>query len=184
MFNDTVSVGSNEAQLSKNEIFHILQNSRRRHVLQYLVTTTGPAQISDVAEQVAAWEYDTTVEEITSQQRQRVYISLYQSHLSKLAEFDLITYDRESGRIESAPTIDQLARYLDEDEISAQSAASTQPWVWYYTVSTGVSALLIGVVWTDIGMINQLIGGRLALVITLIYTSMTVAMAANSYYAT
>lgn len=181
MSDDTVSADSNDAPLSKNEIFHILQNPRRRHVLQYLVTTIGPAQISDVAEQIAAWEYETTVEEITSQQRQRVYISLYQSHLPKLAEFDLITYDRNSGSIEQTPTINQLARYLDRDEMRAQSNDNTRPWVWYYTVSTGVSALLIGVAWADFGMISQLVHGRLALVILLLYTSVTAAMAVDSY---
>lgn len=184
MSDDTVSADSNNALLSKDEIFHLLQNSRRRHVLQYLITTNCPAQISDIAEQIAAWEYEVPVEDITSKQRQRIYISLYQSHLSKLAEFDLITYDRNSGRIESTPTTNQLARYLDQDEMPAQSAASTQPWLWYYTVSTGVSALLIGVVWANVGIISQLVNGRLALVITLLYTSVTIAMAADSYYAT
>lgn len=184
MSDDTVNVDNNDASLSKEKMFHLLQNSRRRHVLQYLVTTNGPAQISDVAEQVAAWEYEAPVEELTSQQRQRVYISLYQSHLPKLAEFNLITYDRNRGSIEQTSTINQLARYLDRAEIPAQSAASTRTWVWCYTVSIGVSVLLIGVVWADIGTISQLVRGRIALVILLLYTSVTVAMAADSYGAT
>lgn len=40
--------------LSKEEIFHLLQNSRRRQALQFLLETNGMVQISEMAEQIAA----------------------------------------------------------------------------------------------------------------------------------
>lgn len=47
---------SKNGSLSKQEIFHLLQNSRRRQVLQFLLETNGTVQISEMAEQIAAWE--------------------------------------------------------------------------------------------------------------------------------
>lgn len=171
-----------DTPLSKNEIFHLLQNSRRRHVVQYLANSDGPVQTGDVAEQIAAWEYGTTVAEVTPQQRQRIYISLYQSHLSKLATSGLITYNQSKGIIEATPKIDQITRYLDRDETPTQSNDATQRWVWYYAGATVISGLLIGLAWADFGVSSQLFGsGRLGLIITFLYTSVTAAMAADSY---
>lgn len=55
--------------LSKDDIFHLLQNERRRKVLEYLDRLEGPVRMRDVAEQVAAWEHDTRVKLLESDQR-------------------------------------------------------------------------------------------------------------------
>ena len=113
----TDSDGSSQsAILSTDETFHILQNERRRRVLQYLAETEGPVQMPDIAEQIAAVEHDTTVHQLTSTQRQRVYIALYQSYLPKLADFGLITYNQNRGIVERTRAADQVMRYLDPDE--------------------------------------------------------------------
>lgn len=172
---------SSDTPLSKEEMFRLLQNSRRRHVLQYLVDSEGSVQIGDVSEQIAAWESGTSVEDITPQQRQRVYIALYQSHLPKLATAGLITYNQSKGIIEGTPKIDRITQYLDRDETPAQSNDATRKWVWYYAGVTVISLLLIGLAWADVGVISQVGSGRLDLIITLLYASVTVAMAADSY---
>lgn len=51
----------------------------------------------DVAEQVAVWEHDTTVAQLTSDERQRVCISLYQPHLETLEEARVIAYNKPCG---------------------------------------------------------------------------------------
>ncbi|WP_336362021.1 DUF7344 domain-containing protein [Halalkalicoccus salilacus] len=167
--------------LSKEEMFRLLQNSRRRHVLQYLIDSDGAVQIGDVSEQIAAWESGTSVADITPQQRQRVYIALYQSHLPKLASADLITYNQSKGIIEGTPKIDRITPYLDRDETPAQSNDATRKWVRYYAGVTVISLLLIGLTWADVGIISQVGSGRLGLIITLLYASVTVAMAVDSY---
>lgn len=181
MGDDTEGAANQDNTLSKDEIFHVLQNDRRRRVLQYLVDTDGPVQMGDIAEQITAWEYGTNVEEITSEQRQRVYIALYQSHLPKLAEFGLVTYNQHQGIVEQTPHINQVTRYLDQDETPSQSENTTRKWTWYYAYLTGINILLISLTWLDSGLISLLLNGRLALIITLLYASMTVAMAADSY---
>lgn len=60
--------------------FHLLQNSRRRAVLRYLLDRDRTVHtIDDMTDQVAAWETPSAA--VPPAARQRVYISLYQIHL-------------------------------------------------------------------------------------------------------
>lgn len=168
---------SRASSLSKDDTFHILQNERRRRVLQYLSDAEGPVDMRDIAEQVAAWEHDTTVQQLTSDQRQRVYIALYQSHLPKLADFGLITYNRSRGVVERTPLADQIAWYLDEENGTEEPTGARDDWVRYYVGVTVLSLLLIGVVWLGVVPSTLLSNVGLAVVITLLYAAVTAAMA-------
>lgn len=168
--NDAVGVAPSDHSLSMDDTFHILQNERRRRVLQYLSNTEGPVNMRDIAEQVAAWEHDTTVQQLTSDQRQRVYIALYQSHLPKLADFDLITYNRSRGVVERTPLADQVAHYLNGADDSERAAADTK-WTQYYGGATALSIVLIGLAWLGTVPFSSL---GLATLITVMYTVVTV----------
>lgn len=100
--------------LPRDDLFHLLSNQRRRHVLRYLANHEGSVEMRTLTEQVAAWEHDTTVETLSSTQRQRVYIPLYQNHLPKLAAHDIIEYDQSRGQVEATPRLFKLLPYLDD----------------------------------------------------------------------
>jgi hypothetical protein len=170
---------SRTPRLSKDDTFHILQNERRRRVLQYLAGADGAVDMRDIAEQVAAWEHDTTVQQLTSDQRQRVYIALYQSHLPKLADFGLITYNRSRGVVERTPLADQITWYLDEENTAEGTTATLDEWVRYYVGATVLSLLLIGAVWVELVPSSLLSNVGLGVVITLLYAAVTAAMAAS-----
>lgn len=104
-----------EAELTRDDIFHVLQCRRRRLVLKYLqeYDGEGPARMSDIAEHIAAEEHDTTVHALQSQERQRVYIALYQSHLSKMDKVGVLDYNQSRGYVEATPLADRLTPYLD-----------------------------------------------------------------------
>lgn len=99
--------------LSKDDMFHILQNERRRRVLQYISGGDTTYEMRSIAEQVAAWEHDTTLQALKSDERQRVYIALYQSHLPKLDDVGLIDYNQSRGIVERKPVVDAVEPYLD-----------------------------------------------------------------------
>lgn len=102
-------------RLSKDQAFHLLQNARRRAVLRYILDHDEDSYVMrNVAEAVAAWEHDTTVRQLDSDERQRVYIALYQSHLPKLADAGVIEYERNRGTIRPQPAIEVLAPFLEE----------------------------------------------------------------------
>ncbi len=100
--------------LPLDQVFEILKNSRRRETLQYLHRNGGETTLSEVAEHIAAIENDTTVQAISSTQRKRVYVGLYQCHLPKMDDTDVIDFDQNRGTIELGPNADQLDQYLEQ----------------------------------------------------------------------
>ncbi|WP_339105837.1 hypothetical protein [Haloterrigena salinisoli] len=102
--------------LSPDDIFHILQTNRRRDAISYLLDREGPVKMSDIAEHVSAKEHETTVAELTSTQRQRVYIPLYQSHLPKLDEKGVIDYNKPRGIVRPTERIEEFRPYLEAAE--------------------------------------------------------------------
>ena len=82
-----------DTDINYSEALHILADDRRRHAIEYLASNPTGLQVplSDLANVVAAQENDCSIEAVTSTQRERVYIALYQQHsepLSKVAEVD------------------------------------------------------------------------------------------------
>ena len=99
--------------LPLDQIFEILKNSRRRQTLRYLEEHGGETTLSDLAEHIAALENDTTTRAITSAQRKRAYIGLYQCHLPKMDDVNVVDFDQNRGEIELGANADQLDPYLD-----------------------------------------------------------------------
>ena len=169
---------SDEEELPVDEIFHILQNERRRMVLEYLQETDGSVRMRDVAEQVAAWENDTTVEELTSDQRQRVYIPLYQSHLPKLDKAGIIDYQQNRGVVERRPLARQLDYYLNADSNTNSAAATGKDggtdWDDYYIGAAGAGAvLLLGAIF-ELPLLSIITGIGLSALILLMFTTLTI----------
>ncbi|WP_128224348.1 DUF7344 domain-containing protein [Halobacteriaceae archaeon SHR40] len=105
-----------EATLPLDQAFEILKNSRRRETLHYLNEHGGTATLSSLAEHIAAIENDTTVQQITSSQRKRVYVGLYQCHLPKMDSMDVIDFDKNRGTIELARNAEQVCSYLGDSD--------------------------------------------------------------------
>lgn len=116
---------SSPLELEKDLVFELLKNHRRRSVLKHL-RDHGETPLGDLAEAIAAEENETTVADLSADERKRVYIGLYQTHLPKMDGAGVVNYDQNRGLVSSGPAIDQLLRYIeagaDEDE-SAVSAA-------------------------------------------------------------
>jgi len=108
--------------LPLDQVFSILKNPRRRYVLKYLDRADGQVTLSEVAEQIAAWENDKEVKQISSSERKRVYVGLYQCHLPKMDTMDIISFNQPRGTIEIDDNVDPLYRYLDISEESDDPA--------------------------------------------------------------
>lgn len=146
--------------LTKDKIFHILQTQRRRHALRYLKEHDNPVEMRDLAEQVAAWENDTTVQALASDERQRVYIALYQSHLPKLDSEGIIEYNKSRGIVERGDLADEFDPYLEpsvesetsETEIDVES--ENDRWFSYYRWATAVSAGTFAAAWLNAPLVS------------------------------
>jgi len=164
---------SPEPELSQDDVFHLLQTPRRRYVLRYLKEREGPVEMRDIAEQVAAWENDTTVEALTSDERQRVYIPLYQSHLPKLDEEGVVEYDQSRGIVERTELANRFDRYLEvSEESDEEDDDRAYPWETYYLGISVLGALLLGGVTAGLPGISVLppiaVGGLVVAAVTLV----------------
>lgn len=116
----------NSGEIDVDVIFHILSNRRRRYVLHYLLQRSEAVELSDLASQVTAWEYQIPVEEVTHKQRKRVYTALRQTHLPSMHDEGVIVYDTRTGRVEPTEATAEFDIYMDivpRNEI---------PWSQYY----------------------------------------------------
>lgn len=126
-----------EADLEIGEVFEILKNERRRMVIEYLKNQDDRSATLDVvAEHIAAIENDVDVSQISSSQRKRVYIGLYQCHLPKMDEYGVVDYEKNRGTIE-LQEISQFDRYL-ETETEPKSDGETE-----LAIAIGVSAIVL-----------------------------------------
>jgi predicted transcriptional regulator len=136
---ESPSIESSE-RLSEEEIFDVLSHHRRRYALHYLVES-GPTELGELAEHVAAWENDKTPDELSSSERKHVYSALQQSHLPKMDEVGVVEFDKDRGTIDPDESVEKLDIYVDVvrgDEI---------PWSKYYVALSAVGAALVGALW-------------------------------------
>jgi hypothetical protein len=167
------------AELAKDDLFHVLQNQRRRQVLNYLRTAEDRVEMGDVAEQIAAWENDKPVGAITSEERQRAYIALYQSHLPKLDGIGVVEYDQNRGTVERTPLADRFDPYLDVDLGGPPEDVETPPETpgdeaTYYGAATLIGLALTGATWA--GYAPTAPSGSLATVVTAMFATVTLAL--------
>lgn len=131
-------------ELPLDVIFELLKNQRRRRVLRYLEEESGTVDLGTLAEALAAKENDTSPRALSSSERKRVYIGLYQCHLPKLDDADIIEFDSDRGTItRTARTLDLQAyldrlRLLDEADSDADTDADGWPtWQFGLTLAGG-----------------------------------------------
>ena len=123
----------------KDELYDLLSSHRRRYVLHACKQHEGPVTLSELAEQIAAWEHDKTVKEITSTERKRVYTSLQQTHLDRMEKAGMIRY--EGDEIELTSDAESLDVYLDI--VPPESI----PWGVYYFGLSALGAIVLTGVW-------------------------------------
>jgi hypothetical protein len=112
-------------ELSLDTTFELLKNRRRRKVLEYLRANGGESTLSDLAEHIAAIENDVEVAQLSSDQRKRVYIGLYQCHLPKLDTAGVVEYDKNRGTVVLRKVAGEVLEYLEEDPVAADDDDST-----------------------------------------------------------
>lgn len=133
-----------EERLTKGEIFEVLRNQRRRYVLQFLKQDDRPVELGDLAQQIAAWEYETTLEGVTPEQRKRVYTTLQQTHLPKMDTSGILEFDSDRGVIEPTERTRDISVYLEI--VPGREFA----WRELYLSLGAISCALVAALWLEI----------------------------------
>ncbi len=152
-----------DTSLSQDVVFELLSSPRRRYILYYLRHSEEPVELTTLAEQVAAWENETNVDNITEQERKRVYVSLYQTHIPRLDEAGVIEYDKDSGMVALASQAREIDNYLDSTE-------ETLSWQWGYLLLALVSAAVLGLTVAQIGPLANVPESFVAVAILIAFT--------------
>lgn len=136
-----ITYADRRQRLTKDDVFSMLSNRRRRLVLHHLHRQSGAASVRGLSKQVAAWENGVSLDELTYKQRKRVYTSLHQTHLPKLDDIGVVVYDRDRGSVELTDKAIELEPYL---HIQSEP---TETWSVYYLALAGLSALVVSFAW-------------------------------------
>ena len=100
------------AILELEPVYQALGHPRRRYLCYSLLEATEWS-LTDLATKVAAWENDIPDQDVTDDQRDRVYVSLYHAHVPKLVEEDVITFDAASETITAGTHADRVMTALE-----------------------------------------------------------------------
>lgn len=130
--------------LSRDVVFRLLSNPRRRYVLYYLREHGGEARLEEVTRSLAAWETDKSPEELGDDDEKRVYVSLYQTHVPKLEEHGVVEYDSDSTVIKLTDAADQIDRYLTVER-------SAVPWQAAYIALASLAVVVTVLTTVDVG---------------------------------
>lgn len=101
-----------ESALSTGDIHFTLSNCRRRFLLRYL-SRQESTTVKELSRAIAAWENETSAEELSYDDRKTVYTALLQTHLPKLDEMGVVEYDASRKRVRLTDRVDQLRPYLE-----------------------------------------------------------------------
>ncbi len=99
-----------QVELSKSDIFGVLQNDRRRCVLEIL-RKDGNQSVRSLSEEIARLESGEADPKSTV--RKSIYVSLLQTHIPKMESLGVINYNREQDFVELLPAAQNFDVYME-----------------------------------------------------------------------
>jgi len=161
---------TDDDELSADTTFDLLKNRRRRDALALLRERGSEMTQGELAEHVAARENDVEHARVTSGERKRVYISLYQNHLPRLASADVIDYDPNRGTVALTERADDLFAVLDSlDSLEASTDGGRGDGPTVAAAVIGVNLFTVAAIAfrvTDPRLIALATGGLFTVVVT------------------
>lgn len=131
-------------ELTRDEIFEMLSNRRRRYAIHLLQQSETERTLSNVAEHVAAWENEESVDEVSAKERKRVYTSLQQFHLPKMDEKGVVDFDSHAGVVKLDDAFEDMDIYMEVTE------EYDFPWSVYYLGLASVSTVFVALSWAGV----------------------------------
>ncbi len=164
-----VTDANEDERLSKDVIFELLKNRRRREVLTYLLEAEETVTLGELAEQIAAWENDTEVSALSSDQRKRVYVALYQTHLPKMDDAGIVEYDQDRGLISLSDNADLLMMYLDTE------SHKQDRWDRWYALCSVIGAALVSAAFLGLPLVSTVSTGAVAGIVVAAFFALSIA---------
>jgi hypothetical protein len=98
-------------------IFEILAHQRRRYALYELQHHERPLALADLADEVAVRENETALAAVPAVEVKRIYMTLYHTHIPKLADADLVRYNQERDMVTLTNSANHREQYQSTPEL-------------------------------------------------------------------
>jgi hypothetical protein len=118
-------------QLSQSDIFAVLQNDRRRYILEIL-RSQGNQSVHFLSEEIARLE--AKPDDPKSSAIRGTYISLIQNHIPYMEKMNLIEYDTETDLLKLLPASKNFTVYVETVK------KGDIPWSYFYV---GLSFIIL-----------------------------------------
>lgn len=138
-------VPAGNSDVSKDEIYDILSNQRRRIALRYLIEQEGGCSVAEIVDIVATREAAKLDVDRTDNLDASVYSALVQSHLPRMADYGFVEYDPEGRHVTLTDEARAIEPYLERPDRLAVR------WSLLYMALAVFGAVLLGVTWFDVG---------------------------------
>lgn len=161
----------NCCDLSKNDVFDILRNERRRGIIEVL-HEHGEMSIRNISEYIACMGTDG---EVDNKLRRSIYISLIQTHIPKLEHLGIIEYDKHNDVIKLLHNAEKVTLHMEVVK------KGDVPWSIYYLLMSGLSlAGVFAIITQNIKMI--MVEYWMFVMLILLFTSSIIHYADNKGY--
>lgn len=117
MFNPH-SVSLDASSLDQSTLHDLLSSERRRHVLGCLAEHEQLA-LPDLADEVAAREHDEPLPQVPEDAVLTTYLSLYHTHVPKLADAGVLSYDQDTDVVALAADADEIEEVDAIDSVAS-----------------------------------------------------------------
>jgi len=98
-------------RLDETVIFEVLSSERRRLAIQFLRDSEDDIEVNDIAEYIA--ERETGESPPPKDARKTVYVSLHQTHLPKMDDLDIVSYDTDTKEVSLDESFRDVAVYME-----------------------------------------------------------------------
>lgn len=129
---------------SREAMFDLLGNSRRRRTLRHLLEEDH-ITLTELSARIAAWENDTPIADLSSRERKQVYSSLYQTHIPRLSDHGLVEYDAEERLVSLTGDADRIRRFLEVE--GTEGSGFSHQWSRYFLWTAVVGSAVIAGNW-------------------------------------
>lgn len=108
---DDDSISLPKLAVEIDDVLALLGNERRRvAIVAVSEADGGELELGELSERIAAIENDVEIREVSPKQRKRVYVGMYQCHVSKLTDKGVIGFDRNT--LTTTPATEDWAQWV------------------------------------------------------------------------
>lgn len=165
-------VGQRSRELSREDIFDILSNERRRYVLEYVEREEDECiHLHELVDVVTAAEATTDGNGYSepSNVRSSVYSALVQTHLPAMDEAGIIDYDEDEQLVQTTDQTREVHRYME------YLPGHEIRWVDFYFALSALFAGIVVLTWLSVPPFGSLAGIWVAAVIVIAFLGSSIA---------